>query len=164
MRPSLAIVGLLAGLALILPGCGGGKTATAERGTGPGASRATGAATAERECRAQLRGFLASMDTLRERLAAGLSYNGYLVEVRGTRAVYARIDAGELPIGCLATVGTPAERAFNRYIGAANTWGDCLATASCDTEAVEPKLQRRWALASELLSAAQRGLRAASRS
>lgn len=163
MRPSSAIVGLLLGLALILPGCGGGATATAERDP---ASPAAGAARLRKEgvCELRLRGFLGSMDTLRARLAAGLSYNDYLAGVRATKAAYRGIDASQLPIGCLATVGTPAERAFNRYIGAANAWGDCLATTACDTESVEPKLQRRWALASELLSTAQRAMRAEKRS
>jgi hypothetical protein len=95
------------------------------------------------------------MDALRKKLAVGLSYEGYLHDVREARFVNDRIRADRLAIGCLTTVGTPAERALNRYIGAANTWGDCLAAASCDTESIEPRLQRSWARASDLLTEAQ---------
>jgi hypothetical protein len=153
---SAATVGILLGLALILPGCGEEQAATAtpERGAAP--ARAAGKTrTAEARCRGRLHDLLDSMDALREKLAVGLSYEGYLHDVREARFVYRGIRADRLAIGCLTTVGTPAERALNRYIDAANTWGDCLAVASCDTESIEPKLQRSWARASDLLSEAQ---------
>jgi len=50
------------------------------------------------------------------------------------------------------------ERALNSYLVAANAWGECLATASCELEAVEPRLQRQWARASDLLGSVQTGL------
>jgi hypothetical protein len=40
-----------------------------------------------------------------------------------------------------------------------NIWGDCLATSSCEVGSVEPKLQRRWDTASDLLATAAKGLR-----
>ena len=101
------------------------------------------------------------MVKLRDDLARGLSYDEYLREVQGVRAVYARIDADKLPGGCLLAAGGPAERALNLYIDATNSWGDCLATVSCNTRTVEPKLQRKWALAAHQLASAQRGLRRA---
>jgi hypothetical protein len=158
-----ATVGILLGLALILPGCGDERSATAGTGTAPPRGAEVKLSAAERTCRGQLHGVIDSMDALREKLAVGLSYDDYLHEVRAARVAYDGIPVGRLELGCLVTVGTPAERALNRYIGAANTWGDCLALVSCDSGSVEPKLQRRWALASDRLSSAQEGLRGTGR-
>jgi hypothetical protein len=63
-------------------------------------------------------------------------------------------------IDCLDAVGTPAEQAFNRYIQAANDWGECVSEAGCSSETVEPVLQRRWRIASHFLSEADAGLNA----
>jgi hypothetical protein len=84
--------------------------------------------------------------------------------VQGTRRVYARIRAGKLTAPCLLASGGPSERAFNFYIDAANTWGHCLATVTCSTRSIEPKLQRKWALASHHLAMAEKGLHARPRS
>src|SRR4051812_49729058 len=70
-----------------------------------------------------------------------------------------RIDARRLSAGCLLASGGPAERALNLYIDVINTWGDCLATVSCKTRTVEPKLQRKWALAAHQVTIAWQGLR-----
>jgi hypothetical protein len=158
-----ATVGILLGLALILPGCGdqGAPVADAGTATRPGVEASRSATT--RTCRSQLHGLLGSMDGLRGKLAVGLSYGVYLHEVKAAQAAYDRVPVGRLQLGCLVKVGTPAERALDRYIAAANTWGDCLTSVSCDSESIEPKLQRKWALASARLSAAQRGLRPGSR-
>jgi len=146
-------------LALALPACGDERTAAADSKATTTASPARAKAPARGGCAAELHGLLGTMDALRRKLAAGLSYDQYLDEVRELKAVYGDIGADQVALGCLLAVGAPAERALNRYIGAANTWGNCLATVSCSTESVEPKLQHRWALASDLLSSAQKGLR-----
>lgn len=165
MRLSSATVGLLLGLALIFSSCGGGGTTTADRATStpPGGAASPPTVTQETHgkpikdsCRHQLGGFLDSMAALRRKLARGLSYDDYLREVQATRAVYAKISFRKLPAGCVIAVGAPAERAFNLYIDATDTWGDCLATVSCDTRTIEPKLQRKWALASRQLTLALR--------
>jgi hypothetical protein len=173
MRLSSATVGTLLGLALILCGCGEGRTDAAGGPASTVGTAATATSTATKAaksptppkaaCETQLHGFLGSMNALREVLARGLSYDEYLHEVGGLRVAYRRIEASRLPIGCLLASGTPGERAFNFYIDAANAWGDCLATVSCDTASIEPQLQHRWALASRQLSAAQQGLRRAAR-
>lgn len=159
-----AIACALLGLALILPACGEEPTSAARR---PSAAQ-RGAATAGTQrprlpadvrCRSRLQAFLVSIDSLRKRLAVGLNYEDYLREVHRLELAYDEVPAGKLELGCLTTAGAPAERAMNRYREAANTWGDCLAQAACSSAEVEPKLQRRWALASDLLSVAQRGLR-----
>ncbi|HEX7060274.1 MAG TPA: hypothetical protein VF176_10535 [Solirubrobacterales bacterium] len=156
-------------LALGASGCGSGdgaQRATAgEAGAGSAAraprpaAASSAAAGSAATCRRQLHGLLAALDALRGRLAVGLSYQDYLTAVRGARATHGRIAADRLQFGCVSVVGAPAERALNRYIGAVNTWGDCLAEASCDPESVEPELQRAWRRAAASLAEAQRGLR-----
>lgn len=159
MRLSLAAtLGVLLSLALVFTACGGGSTSGSERATAaPSGTEPLARSSADARCRAQLRPFLASMDALREDLAVGLSYEGYLGGLGKVQDAYDRIRANRLPVGCLLVAAGPGERALNRYIAAANAWGDCLA-AACETEAIEPELQRRWALASDLLSSAQSGL------
>ena len=161
MVPSTATVGMLLGLALMFSACGGGGANAVDKTAGTAGAAATtnrGKPTAAGPCRRELRGFLGAMAKVRDELARGLSYDDYLGEVRRTRTVYSRIRAPKLPAGCLTASAGPAERAFNLYIGAANTWGDCLATVACSTSSIEPRLQHEWALASASLSLAQRGL------
>jgi hypothetical protein len=176
----IAATAALLSLALILPGCGDDGTATAgggKEGTsaartealapaatpstarrGASASKPATSAAAKR-CGAQLADLLDSVESLGNTLAVGLDYEQYLGSVNRVRASYARIAADRLGIVCLSRVAAPAERALNIYIDAANEWGNCLATLSCDPESIEPKLQREWERASEKLARAQRGLR-----
>jgi hypothetical protein len=157
---SAATVGILLGLALILSACGEDGTTAAEKPAST-TRRAPGRpAHPAASCR-QLRPLVGSMASLRDDLARGLSYDDYLREVQRLRSVYARIEADKLSAGCLLVAGGPAERALNLYIDATNTWGDCLATVSCNTRTVEPKLQRKWALAAHQVTTAQQGLRRA---
>jgi hypothetical protein len=160
---SAATVGILLSVALVLSACGEGGRTAADK---PPSTAKTSAlpsprpATTRSSC-SRLRPLLGSMAKLRDDLARGLSYDDYLREVQRVRAVYARLDAVRLTAGCLLVSGGPAERALNLYVDATNAWGDCLATVSCDTHSVEPKLQRRWARAAHQLAAAQQGLRRA---
>lgn len=162
-----AAVGMLLGLALTMSACEEGRTTaadpptrTASTANDVGAEAARPAAS-HRACQRQLGPFVASLAKLRDGLARGFSYDDYLTRVRGTRGAYAGIRANRLPAGCVLLSGGPAERAFNLYIDAANAWGDCLATVTCNTRSIEPELQRKWALASRRLAVAQRGLRPA---
>lgn len=109
-------------------------------------------------CRKMLGSFVDSMADLRRKLAVGISYEEYLGEVQELRAIYAAIPSERLGLGCLLAAGTPGERALNRYMAAANDWGECLTDAGCETAMVEPKLQREWARASALLGTAQAGI------
>jgi hypothetical protein len=142
---------LLTLAALSLSGCGSGdeQTPTAAAGQRPKA------APVAKPCPAGVGAFLRSLDALRERLAVGLSYEQYAARVRRLRAGYREIPIDRLPLDCLATTGTPAESAFNRYIDAANAWGECLADAACATATIEPVLQRKWRVASHFLAEAQ---------
>ncbi|HUC08667.1 MAG TPA: hypothetical protein VMR96_11330 [Solirubrobacterales bacterium] len=163
MRLSAAMtVGIVLSLALVLDGCGeDGSSAAGEPASVASTSPAAASKQAAPRVCHQLRGFIGSMAVMRDKLARGLSYDDYLHEVQGVRALYRNIEADKLSVGCLLTSGGPAERAFNFYIDAANAWGDCLATVSCDTRSIESELQRKWALAAQRLTVAQRELRRA---
>jgi hypothetical protein len=110
-------------------------------------------------CQSQLGSFVGSMDGLRRRLAVGVTYDQYVAEVRGIRSTYGEIPTQRLRIDCLTAVATPGEKAFNRYIEAANEWGECVSELGCGSAEIEPVLQRRWRIASHFLSEAQDGLR-----
>jgi hypothetical protein len=178
MRPGPAIAALMLIAALTLPGCGDGETSAAGaeqsvRSTQAGAtssgSRAAVSASkaaadpgARREtarCRRALGDFLDATESLDNLVAVGVDYESHLSAVNHIRAAYAEVEADELPLPCLAQVAAPAEGALNAYIDAANTWGECLADASCEDESVEPELKRLWARARTQIASAQRGLR-----
>jgi hypothetical protein len=162
-------------IALLIGGCGSGRsdptgaaalTVTSDPGTtvakkaGSSHDKARQKAPAAGPCQIQLGSFVASMDSLRRRLAVGVTYDQYVAEVRGIRSTYRKIPTDQVEIDCLDAVGTPAEKAFNRYIEAANDWGECVSEAGCSSEAVEPVLQRRWRIASHFLAEADEGLEA----
>lgn len=168
------IVGCAVLLALLLPGCGGGGSdgsttdatvashpaTTVAKEHAPKQAKKRTSPSAAGPCQGQLGSFVASMDSLRRRLAVGVTYGQYVAEVRGIRSTYRKIPIDQVEIDCVSTVGTPAERAFNRYIEAANDWGECVSEAGCGSETVEPVLQRRWRIASHFLSEADDGLNA----
>jgi hypothetical protein len=176
LGPAIAVLMLIA--ALVLPGCGDGETSAAGAGqsvpgtgaratangsqttasaskapVGPGARRQTA------HCRHALGDLLDATESLDNLVAVGVDYESHLSAVNHIRAVYAEVEADELPLPCLAAVAAPAERALNAYIEAANVWGECLADASCEDESVEPELKRLWARARAQIASAQRGLR-----
>jgi hypothetical protein len=153
LREVLRAVLLLGISTLTLFGCGGGDAATATRTTAaqtPGKSRGR-KAVAGRHCR--LGPFLRALDTLESGLAAGLSYEQYFEAVKGARSDYESVPIDELELPCL-TVGTPAEKALNQYIEAANAWRECRADVRCGTYSIEPRLQRKWRVASHYIALA----------
>lgn len=168
------LAGCVIAAALLVTGCGGDGSETTGGETGGTAvtSRSVtttpskpppkrdGRAPAGERCQSQIGGFVGSMDGLRRRLAVGVTYDQYVAEVRGIRSTYGEIPLEKLRIDCLSRVATPGEKAFNRYIEAANDWGECVSELGCDTATIEPVLQRRWRVASHFLSEAQDGLRA----
>jgi hypothetical protein len=166
--------------ALLLPGCGsggaqttGGATATSKAGADGAKATTTGKMStssagkqrprAVSPCQSQLGSFVGSMDGLRRRLAVGVTYDQYVNEVHAIHSTYKDVPVEDVEIDCLNAVGAPAEKAFDRYIEAANDWGECVSELGCGSATVEPILQRRWRIASHLLSEAEDGLRALSR-
>jgi hypothetical protein len=135
-------------------------TTTAARKPNPGHDKKQPRSAPGGPCQTQLGSFVASMDSLRRRLAVGVTFDQYLAEVRGIRSTYKKIPIDRVELDCLSAVGTPSERAFNRYIEAADDWGECVSEAGCRSATVEPVLQRRWRIASHFLSEADEGLSA----
>jgi hypothetical protein len=148
---------LAAAAALALSACGSGGAATAESTAASQrtASQPAAHAAAAKPCPASVDTLVRSLDHLRSRLAVGLSYEQYAARMGALRTSYDNVPVAHLTIGCLASTGTSAEKALNKYIDAANAWGECLADASCTTASVEPVLQRKWRLASGFLSQAR---------
>jgi hypothetical protein len=169
----LSTAGCAVVLALVLGGCGGSgsdgterteatvsssRVTTVAKESDPQQSKKPGSASPAGPCQGQLGGFVASMDSLRRRLAVGVTFDQYLAEVHGIRSTYRKIPIDRVEIDCLDTVGAPAEKAFNRYIEAANDWGGCVSEAGCSSETVEPVLQRHWRIASHFLNESDDGL------
>jgi hypothetical protein len=119
--------------------CGGGAAESADRGS----------------CQAQMGEFLGRMNDLRQSLLAGLSYAEYVVRVRAIRDAYEAVPVKKLGVDCLDGPASDAEDAFNQYLRAANTWGDCAGTAGCAASEIEAKLQHRWHIASKSLDQAE---------
>lgn len=168
-RVQLACCALIA--ALLLSGCGGGASTGGDTPMASGSATTTAPTKAKQgpaskqpgtragsTCQSQLGSFVGSMDGLRRRLAVGVTYEQYVDEVHAIGSTYHRIPTDEVEVDCLTAVGTPAEKAYNRYIVAANDWGGCVGEAGCESATIEPVLQRRWRIASHLLSEAQQGL------
>ena len=153
-----ALLGCLLAVAIALTtlsACGSDGGATAENAPPTQSRPQAKAAAAAKPCPSQVNAFVESLDTLRHQLAVGLSYEQYAARIESLRADYDEIPVGRLTIACLSSAGTPAEKTLNRYIDAANAWGECLADASCTTASIEPILQRKWRVARNLLSEAQ---------
>ncbi|HET6998120.1 MAG TPA: hypothetical protein VFI03_05965 [Solirubrobacterales bacterium] len=157
-RPALLGCGLLAMLVLTLPGCGGEGTAAPQSAAAqqPKAKKETTSnpAGVGGGCPRQVDAFVDSLDSLRRQLAVGLSYEQYSAAVDDLHVSYDEIPIDRLAIDCLAATGTPSEQALNKHIDAVNAWGECLADTSCTTASIEPILQRKWRIASHLLSEA----------
>lgn len=175
----LGLLGCALLAALLAGGCGGGGSSGGTSAeaivTGDGTARTTEQPAGSQGkkdktrpvpagdlCQSQLGGFVGSMDGLRRRLAVGVTYDQYVAEVRGIRSTYGEIPTERLQIGCLTAVADPGEKAFNRYIEAANDWGECVSELGCGSAEIEPVLQRRWRIASHFLSEAEDGLQSAS--
>jgi hypothetical protein len=157
----------LAALAIALPGCGGDTTANARNTPVSSAENAAAkepaakpeeAPALDQRCRNQVGTFLEVMAALRERLASGLSYEEYVGEIGVIRAAYDEVPVRKLTLPCLSSAGTPGELAFDRYIGAANSWGECIEEVGCDAAKIEPVLQKEWRRAALLLDEARSGL------
>ncbi len=147
---------LIGAAALALPGCGDSGAATAEAPlASPPKQGVEARATARKPCPPPVNAFVKSLDALRSQLAVGLSYAQYTAKVKALRESYAQLPVERLALDCLIGAGTASEKAINKYIDAANAWGECLADASCDTATIEPVLQRKWRIASRFLSEAQ---------
>ncbi|HKZ12286.1 MAG TPA: hypothetical protein VJL81_00430 [Solirubrobacterales bacterium] len=146
---------------LALAACGGGSASSTETVTSKtlppkvvvATPKKSGPATGD--CQKQLGEFVGRMTDLRQSLLAGLSYAEYVVRVRAIRDAYEAVPVKKLDAPCLNGPASDAEDAFNQYLRAANTWGECAGTAGCAASEIEGKLQRRWRIASKSLDKAK---------
>ena len=123
-------------------------------------SQANPAATPAIDCGDRLNALVAQLEHLRRSIAIGVSYEQYVAELETVRESYQRVPVGELGLACVSGPASSAERSFDGYLAAANTWGECVSEADCKTEVLEPKLQRKWRTAAGQLAAAQQALEA----
>lgn len=159
-----AAAGALATTAVLIlfTGCGGDTSAQAGNQTisTPAVAKAPAKAAdspTNMRCQQQVGGFLEALDELRERLVNGLSYEEYVAEIDAIRARYDKVPVNDLTVDCLIGSGTPGEKAFTKYIDAANSWGECIGEEGCDAPTVEPVLQEQWKVAAHFLDEANRG-------
>jgi hypothetical protein len=185
MRLGLTAVAALA-MALGLAACGGGSESTAtgvsttihvppkpagkgsagiEYGEGGGAPLPLKRRVAVRPltrshslCPGSVGIFVDALEGLRRELEIGLSYEQYGGEIDTIRKDYDRIPVKKLSLGCLRAAGTPSERAFDRYVAAANTWNACASKPGCGSATIETPLQKEWHIAARFLAEAKRGL------
>jgi len=158
----------LAALLIALSGCGGDDSANAGDATVEVTAKPTPAKTklatkrspVGDRCRKQVGGFVDSLGALRLLLVDGLSYEQYVEEIAGVRSAYDEVPVEKLKLGCLTSAGTPSEKAFGRYLEAANSWGACIDEEGCEAATVEPVLQKQWKAAAHFLDEAQAGLAA----
>jgi hypothetical protein len=141
----------LASLALALSGCGGGSAAATEKTDAKQVDTV-----APRACPTELSRFADTLQRLRRRLVAGLTYDEYVGAVRALRSEYAAIPVEAVGPTCLLRAGTPSERAFDIYVEAANRWGECLSQPGCDGGDVEAPLQAEWHRAARQLATLRR--------
>jgi len=109
-------------------------------------------------CEGQLGTLVNRLGELDSRLSVGLNYDEYTDEVADLRVAYDKIDfdeLGEAGVSCLGSIGVPAENALNQFAKAVNQWGTCLDDFGCDTDSIEPKLQRRWSRATDYIDQAK---------
>jgi len=151
---------------LALPACGSqapaapdptDATLTAPSAEPPPNSSPAAAAT---PCAHGLSAFVEGLEHLRRSLVIGVSYEQYVAELATVRKTYQQVPVGKLDLACVSGPASSAERSFDGYLAAANTWGECVSEAGCETASLEPKLQRKWRAAAKELAAAQQALAA----
>ncbi len=102
--------------------------------------------------------FVDALEGLRRELEIGLSYEQYAGEVDTIGKDYDRIPVAKLSLACLRAAGTPSERAYDRYVAAANTWNACASRPGCGSSKIEGPLQKEWRVAAHFLGEAKHGL------
>ncbi|HEY1854179.1 MAG TPA: hypothetical protein VGG40_06275, partial [Solirubrobacterales bacterium] len=153
-------------LTLALPACGS-QSSTAAESTAAKTTVSSGEPAAAPKpapggapCDGSLGDFVEELEHLRRNLVIGVSYEQYVSELGSLRKSYDQVPVGKLELSCIAGPATSAESSFDRYLAAANTWGDCVSEAGCETAALEPELRHQWRRAAKQLAAAKQELAA----
>lgn len=109
-------------------------------------------------CSAELGDLISSLEEIDGRLDVGMPYAAYSDRVGDASVAYNRIDFKSLEAECIQKVGLFVEQGLNRYLKAENRWSACIDDYACDTDSIEPALQRHWAQASKLIDRARGAL------
>lgn len=113
---------------------------------------------AQAACHSEYDPLVQSLTDLQSEISVGLNYSEYGDAVRRVRVKYGRLDFGGQALSCTSGVGVPAENALNRYVEAYNIWNRCQEDLDCSgVDAIESKLQAKWARADTQLEKATSG-------
>lgn len=110
------------------------------------------------ECEAALGDFLEALQEIDSRLNVGLVFQDYTNRVGDAQVEYDQVPFDSLALPCVTGVGIPAEAALNHYIRADNQWNNCIGDFNCDTDGIEPELQKKWSKATSAIESAREGL------
>lgn len=169
MRHIMGVASAVAVLALVCSACGGSsdgagaepeqdpQTTTERLETGPSEDEQLEMDEAA-TCVEEMTPIVDALLEVDGRLDVGLSYDELSDYVGDVGVAYARINIGALSPTCLGGVAVQAENAYNSYTRSLRAWGDCIEDYACDTDGIDPKLQRIWAQASNQIERAQTGL------
>lgn len=106
-------------------------------------------------CTDQLNSLFNSLQKVDARLDVGLSQSELSNLVGDASVAYSKIDIDELGTGTCLKAGVRLENAFNAYAGTVSKWNDCIYDYGCDTDAITPGLQAKWAEASGAIDKAE---------
>jgi hypothetical protein len=109
-------------------------------------------------CEDELKNFIRQLGDLDGLLNVGLNYAKYSDQVQQISIAYNRIDFDGLDLDCVSEVGLGAEKSFRQFAKAQDVWGDCQTDLDCDSDSIEPELQRSWGRAASSLTDAEAGL------
>lgn len=167
MRGLAAIVAT-AGMFAVGVGCGAGGSEPTNGATGPQTTDSKTTTVDERaareavlgaeRCQAKFSKLIDSLQEVSSRLDVGLKQDEYSDYVGDAMVVYGRIDTDNLTEPCLISVGIPLEKALRAYASAASVWNDCITDLECESDSIDPELQRKWTRASRQIADAKEGL------
>lgn len=109
-------------------------------------------------CRDQVGGLIRALRNTDSRLSVGLTFADYGSQVGSISIAYDRMPINQMDIECISKAGVKSESAFNAYREAYNTWNECIGDLYCDTDSIQPELQRKWSKASRLVVQARSAL------
>lgn len=153
---------VVAGLAIA--GCGGPSqakkdAAVKERAEARKLKRsAEEAAAVAVTCRQQVSALLRALRATESRLNVGMTFADYGGQVGDISVFYDKMPINRMDFECVSGPGVQAEKAFNSYQRAYNTWNDCIGDFDCDTDSINPELQKEWAKASRQITRARSAL------
>lgn len=97
---------------------------------------------------------LDALSTVDARLDVGLSQDELSTLVGEASVAYNKITVDDLGDGNCLSAAAKMESAFNAYATTVRRWNDCIYDYYCDVDSIDPMLQRNWARANRLLTAA----------